>query len=67
MNEKLIGDLWIEAQRQMTGQSTKEFANNFAALVVKQCANVSLQSSHREDDMGAIIARNIKELFGVEE
>lgn len=66
MNEKLIGDLWIEAQRQMTGQSTKEFANNFAALVVKQCTNVSLQSSHREDDMGAIIARNIKELFGVE-
>lgn len=67
MNEKLIGDLWIEAQRQMTGQSTKEFANNFAALVVKQCANVSLRSSHREDDMGAIIARDIKELFGVEE
>ena len=67
MNEKLIGDLWIEAQRQMTGKSTKEFANNFATLIINQCVNVSLQSSHREDDMGAIIARNIKELFGVEE
>jgi len=66
MNEKLIGDLWIEAQRQMTGKSTKEFANNFATLIINQCVNVSLQSSHREDDMGAIIASHIKELFGIE-
>ena len=66
MNEKLIGDLFIEAQRQMTGQSSKEFADKFTELIVKQCVNVSLQSSHREDDMGAIIARQIKELFGVE-
>ena len=66
MNEKLIGDLFIEAQRQMTGQSSKEFADKFTELIVKQCVNVSLQSSHREDDMGAIIAKQIKELFGVE-
>lgn len=66
MNEKLIGDLFVEAQKQMTGQSTKEFANKFTELIVKQCANVSLQASHREDDMGAIIARQIKQLFGVE-
>ena len=61
MNEKLIGDLWIEAQRQMTGKSTKEFANNFAALVVKQCANVAETAEpYKASDL-------IKELFGVEE
>lgn len=38
-----------------------------AESIVKECANISLQSSHREDDMGAIIARKIKKLFGVEE
>ena len=39
----------------------------FAELIVRECEQVSLQSSHRDDDMGAIIARNIKDHFGVEE
>jgi hypothetical protein len=39
----------------------------FAELIVLECERVSLRSSHRDDDMGAIIARQIKQHFGVEE
>lgn len=36
----------------------------FAQLIVRECARVSLRLSHRDDDMGAIIARNIQGHFG---
>jgi hypothetical protein len=39
----------------------------YAELIVRECVNVSLKSSHRYDDMGAIIARSIEDHFGVEE
>jgi hypothetical protein len=39
----------------------------FAELIVRECEQVSLKNSHRDDDMGAIIARHIKEHFGVEQ
>ena len=39
----------------------------FAELIVKECEQVSLKNSHRDNDMGAIIAKQIKEHFGVEE
>jgi hypothetical protein len=39
----------------------------FAELIVRECMEVSLKYSHRDDDMGAIIARQIKQHFGVEE
>ena len=38
----------------------------FAELMVAECQQVSLKNSHRDDDMGAIIARQIKQHFGVE-
>ncbi len=38
----------------------------FAELIVRECEQVSLKNSHRDDDMGAIIARQIKQQFGVE-
>ena len=38
----------------------------FAELIVQECEKVSLKCSHRGDDMGAIIARNIREHFGIE-
>ena len=41
--------------------------DEFAELIVRECEQVSLKNSHRDDDMGAIIARQIKEHFGVEE
>ena len=37
----------------------------FTELIIQECVNVSLKSSHRYNDMGAIIAGNIKEHFGV--
>jgi len=37
----------------------------FAELIVRECEQVSLKHSHRDDDMGAIIARHIKEHFGI--
>jgi len=43
-----------------------EAAEKFAELIVQECINVSLKSSHRYDDMGAIIASDIAEHFGVE-
>ena len=39
----------------------------FAELIVQECMEVSLKYSHRDDDMGAIIARQIKQYFGIEE
>jgi hypothetical protein len=38
----------------------------FAQLIVRECEQVSLKNSHRDDDMGAIIAKQIREHFGVE-
>ena len=45
----------------------EEFVRKFAELIVKECEQVSLKNSHRDDDMGSIIARQIKQHFGVEE
>jgi len=39
----------------------------YAELIVRECVQVSLKSSHRDDDMGAIIARQIRQHFGFEE
>lgn len=39
----------------------------FAAAIIQECLDLALGSSHREDDMGAIIANKIKKHFGVEE
>lgn len=38
----------------------------FAELIVRECIRVSLWYSHRDDDMGAIITRGIRQHFGVE-
>jgi len=38
----------------------------FAESIVQECESVSINNSHRDDDMGAIIARKIKQHFGVE-
>jgi hypothetical protein len=42
-------------------------AEKFAELIAWECIDLSLGSSHRDDDMGAIIANKIKQHFGVEE
>ena len=46
MNEQLIGDLFAEATRRMTGSSSKEFSQKFAELIVRECIN---QCAHAPD------------------
>lgn len=58
MNEQLIGDLFAEAMRRMTGSSSKEFSQKFAELIVQECAGVA----HGSD----MPSKDIKEHFGVE-
>jgi len=48
-------------------QYPRYYTEKFAELIVRECEQVSLKNSHRNDDMGAIIAKQIKKNFGVEE
>ena len=43
----------------------QEGLNLFAELIAYECIDLALGSSHREDDMGAIIADKIKKHFEV--
>ena len=71
MNERLE-DLMYRAGLTAQGcwdsmdQYDREAIEKFAELIVKECEQVSLKHSHRNDDMGAIIAKQIVEHFGVE-
>jgi len=63
-----------ERIRQLAdGAETKEIGyyffdkEKFAELIVSECIQQSLAVSHRDDDMGAIIADRIREHFGVKE
>ena len=68
MNEQLIGNLFAEAQRQMTGSSSKEFSEKFAELIVRECAEVLLKWKGEPFPFDEDLAANlIKEHFGVEE
>ena len=64
MNEQLIGDLFAEATRRMTGSSSREFSEKFAELIVRECANqvdwILAEGGKTQGDL-------IKEHFGVEE
>jgi len=62
VRSKTPGKIWEDGH---IGWHT-QFNQKFAELIVKECEKVSLKSSHRDDDMGAIIARQIKQHFGVE-
>ena len=65
MNER-IRELATKA-RLLTGWPVGEVEyQKFAELIVRECEQVSLKNSHRNDDMGAIIAKQIKKHFGVE-
>ena len=68
MNDR-IRELMIQAMTE-TGrleEGVQVSYQRFAELIVRECMEVSLKCSHRDDDMGAIIARQIKQHFGVEE
>jgi hypothetical protein len=72
MNERireLADKIWAEEywNNPNTDKLLPAQLNRFAELIVRECGQVSLKNSHRDDDMGAIIARQIKQHFGVEE
>jgi hypothetical protein len=80
MNEQLIERLFIEAQKQITSKTTKDFANKFTELIVRECieriTTYDLVPGHsaKWEDIYDIHARllqdlgkDLKEHFGVEE
>ena len=61
MNEQLIGDLFAESQRQMTGSSSRQFSEKFAELIVRECAEIANKAEpYKANDL-------IKQHFGVED
>ena len=71
MNER-IGQLaeqagFMDSWFSESGDDCEREIKKFAELIVYECMDLALESSHREDDMGAIIANKIKKHFGVEE
>ena len=65
--EELYKQSFIEVQDENSFPCMTFSKQKFAELIVWECEQVSLKNSHRNDDMGAIIARQIKQHFGVEE
>jgi hypothetical protein len=63
VRSKTPGKIWEDGHIDWYTQ----FNEKFAELIVRECEQVSLKNSHRGDDMGAIIAKQIREHFGVEE
>ena len=62
MNEQLIGDLFAEATRRMTGSSSKEFSQKFAELIVRKCMSFQDEAGvYSKFDMADAIAQH----FGV--
>ena len=53
-----LAQLAHEAGITVTAESEK-----FAELIAYECIDLALGSSHREDDMGAIIANKIRKHF----
>ena len=68
MNEriKLLAEQAGIYKLNLSDETEYWIMEKFAELIVQECMQVSLKHSHRDDDMGAIIARNIKQHFGVE-
>jgi len=60
VNEQLIGDLFAEAMRQMTGSSSREFSQKFAELIVAECISIAVAGNAKA------VVTVIKERFGVE-
>ena len=72
MNEQLIGDLFAEATRRMTGSSSKEFSQKFAELIVRECLvqvnEVYTSLDNKDKRVGAAaVGLTIAVHFGVEE
>lgn len=71
MNERML-ELAKQAGLKKEHGADREYIGDFdwrlfGQLIALECVKVSLQSSHRNDDMGAIIARHIKYHLGVDQ
>jgi len=64
MNERLK-ELAVQAKVEHCISHVR--LQEYGELIAYKCIGIALGSSHREDDMGAIIANKIREHFGVEE
>ena len=77
MNEQLIGDLFAEATRRMTGSSSREFSEKFAELIVQECLacaqgagladDVAVRNGLGFNDGISEAVTHMKQHFGVEE
>ena len=67
MNEQLIGDLFAEATRRMTGSSSKEFSQKFAELFVRECIEQVITGPNGPAHYAVEAAIRLKKHFGVEE
>jgi hypothetical protein len=63
MNDQLIGDLFAEATRRMTGSSSREFSQKFAELIVEECATVIERNLFQ--GIGWNTSRAVKRHFGI--
>ena len=75
MNEQLIGDLFAEATRRMTGSSSREFSQKFAELIVQKCIGTveGMEPGYKdyrdqiEDAFRRDCIAEIKHQFGIEQ
>jgi hypothetical protein len=74
MNEQLIGDLFAEAMRRMTGSSSREFSQKFAELIVRECMKICqnhpsiiFKNEWDADVVATDIVSRLESHFGVEE
>jgi hypothetical protein len=63
MNEQLIGDLFAEATRRMTGSSSREFSQKFTELIILECDRYARSTWEH----GHLLGGDLKRLFGLED
>jgi hypothetical protein len=67
MNERIKELAKESGLIQYDSDSKIQDVKKFAELIVRECVEQSLKVSHRNNDMGSIIANMIKQHFGVKE
>ena len=63
MNEQLIGDLFAEATRRMTGSSSREFSQKFTEQIILECDRYARSTWEH----GHLLGGDLKRLFGLED
>ena len=63
MNKQLIGDLFAEATRRMTGSSSREFSQKFTEQIILECDRYARSTWEH----GHLLGGDLKRLFGLED